>query len=229
MNASPYFGFEQLGRNPNFEIALNMSLEQLRFYCTSNELFRSICSDQEFWLERLRREYPNLIQYKPEVITWGQYYLDAPLINQLLTTPGIIISQNVNPYQVAQEIKSGNIKFVTVTYNGQIIGRILMFPTDRGSDVYQRAVNLLSSINPQFNPDMTVLEPMRFATPPHPRKSDVLIGRGGMSVPLALNIQILVQDPRIVNNLWNNLQVINMYDIESYPKGYFLLDKITHR
>lgn len=70
MNASPYLGFEQLGHNPNFEISLNMSLDQLKFYCTSNEQFRTICEDQEFWRERVLREYPIILPYKPLDISW---------------------------------------------------------------------------------------------------------------------------------------------------------------
>ena len=106
MEDFPYLGFEQLGYNPNFEIALNMSLDQLRFYCTSNFLFRDICGEEEFWLERLRRYYPKVIQYKPDNLTWAQYYLEAPLIDQILITRAMILPKNIDPYQIAQMIKS---------------------------------------------------------------------------------------------------------------------------
>ena len=42
MESSRRYTYEKLGHDPNFEIALNMPLEQLRFYCVNNQLFRQI-------------------------------------------------------------------------------------------------------------------------------------------------------------------------------------------
>jgi hypothetical protein len=218
MNASPYLGFEQLGHNPNFEIALNMTLDQLKFYCTSNEQFRTICTDQEFWLRKLRREYPKTIKYKPNGVTWAQYYVNAELIHQILSSK-TILPQKLNIYQIAQGIKNNNIKLINLVYNCKMLVNILMFSTDKANDVYQRAVNYLLLIDSEFNADNIVVRPMRFATTPNPKKSDLLIMRGGLSLELALTMNGLVQNPKNVDNLWNNLQVIHIYDIESYPNG----------
>jgi hypothetical protein len=114
------FAFERLGHGPNFEIALNMPLEQLRFYCVNNETFKYICMDQEFWLERLRREYPTLVSYKPIDMSWSKYY------NDLIT--GVI-----------------EVKTVEVAVGDQLIGKVPMFSTDKFIDITQRALDLLSS------------------------------------------------------------------------------------
>jgi hypothetical protein len=224
MNYYPYLGYEQLGYNPNFEIALNMSFEQLRFYCTSNEQFRQICSDQEFWKERIKRESPAAILYKPVNTSWAQYYSDASLIHDLLVTPGIIIPENMDPYQFAQEIKNGIIKTIVVVYNGQKIGEILMFPTDIEIDVTRRAINLLSLVNPNYDRDTTKMDHMKFATANTNIKEDVLIRNPPAStLRYYLNSNSRrnrsVQDPGLQQNqfdLWNNLQVINMYDLRFY-------------
>jgi hypothetical protein len=130
MNTS-YLGYEQLGYGPNFEIALNMPFEQLRFYCVSNELFRSICSDQEFWLQRLQREYSVLIQYKPIDQTYAQYYND---------------------------LKIGNVKFVPVVYIDRTIGIIPMFTTDKLNNVNQRAIDLFLSKGFNVDPAETYIQ-----------------------------------------------------------------------
>jgi hypothetical protein len=110
---------ELLGYGPNFNIALNMSLDQLKFYCTSNELFRSICSNQEFWLQRLQNEYPKIIQYKPFDMSYGQYYT--------------ILAED-------------KMKIILVTYHDHSIGSIPMFSTDDLKDLVKR-VNDLSPIS----------------------------------------------------------------------------------
>ena len=162
MNSS-YLGFERLGHNPNFEIALNMTLDQLRFYCTSNKQFRTICMDQEFWLEKFRREFPEIIQYKPENMTWAQYYSDiTPLMYTIINTHGLL--QNMTAYDTAQEVKRGNRKIVFVGYNGRIVGGIFMVTTDTLIGVNQKAINLLLLMNVQFDLDHTKYEDMKLAT-----------------------------------------------------------------
>lgn len=220
MNASPYFGFEQLGRSPNFEIALNMSLEQLRFYCTSNEVFRPICMDQEFWLERLRREYPRTISYKPVNITWAQYYLEAPIINQLLSITGLTIPEDMNLYQVAQELEYSSIKIVFVAYNGQIIGAILMFPTDALIDVSKRAFNLLLPVDPEFDPATTRMDLMKLATEPTTGYEDVIIESIPFRFALSMRIESVLNILDENHSLWNDLQVIHFYQRGLYPQGF---------
>lgn len=196
------FSYQALGYDANFEIALNMPLEQLRFYCVNNQLFKSICSDQEFWHERVNREYPNLLQYKPIDVTWGQYYLEAPLIYQLLIIPGIIITPNMNIYQVVQGLKNGTIKSIAVEYHDQIIGAVLMFPTEKNIDVFQRAFDLLISINPNPNPD-TVFS--AYARP------EINIGVITIQNLLAnQGHQRSVQGP--VYSFWNRLSMIVIID-----------------
>jgi hypothetical protein len=113
-----YFGYEQLGYGPNFEVALNMPLEQLKFYCVNNELFRKICSDQEFWFRRLQREYSTLIQYKPINMTYGQYY--TALVERI-------------------------IKIVIVEHNDQKVNIIPMFHNDDRGSLVERALNSLDN------------------------------------------------------------------------------------
>lgn len=120
MEREPYLGFQQLGYAPNFEIALNMSLEQLRFYCTSNELFRSICSDQEFWRQRLQNEYSDVIQHKPINMTYGQYYT---------------------------ALKERQIEFVDIVYDDKYITTILVLDGDSEEWVIQKSLNVLNSLN----------------------------------------------------------------------------------
>jgi hypothetical protein len=128
MEASP-FTYEQLGYGPNFNIALNMSLDQLKFYCVNNELFRKICSNQDFWLQRLQNEYPTLINDKPFDMTYGQYY--------------IYLKER---------------KFISVAYNNQIVGEIEVHPGDNLKDVYDKALFTISSINPNVSDrDYTIL------------------------------------------------------------------------
>jgi hypothetical protein len=125
MNPS-YPEHEQLGYNANFEIALHLPFENLKTYCVSSDLFRSICSNQEFWRQRLQNDAPNAVQYKPNDMTYGQYYT---------------------------ALAENSIKTVYVLYNGRDIGSIPMFPTDtKDIDVYERALDLLHSkgINPNL-------------------------------------------------------------------------------
>jgi hypothetical protein len=161
MEVSP-FGYEQLGYEPNFEIALNMSLEQLRFYCTSNELFRSICSDQEFWNQRLQNEYPDTIQYKPINMTYGQYY--------------ILLAE-------------GKIKFITIVYNNKIIGDIPVFPSDTRSNVFRRLIDIMSSIYPDFDPNTTSVTLMYFTKTEDPHLEIATVhSRGGLVRQLEFEI-----------------------------------------
>ena len=150
------YSYQALDYVPNYEIALNMSLDQLKFYCTSNEVFNKICTTDEFWHERVIRYHPKLLPYKPLNVSWAQYYIQAAGINQLLTTSGIVIPQDMNLYQVAQGVNNGTIKWIVVVYKDQVIGAILMFPTDKHRDVYQRAVDLLKTIDPNFDPNIRV-------------------------------------------------------------------------
>lgn len=230
MNASSNYRYEQLGHNPNFEIALNMPLEQLRFYCINNELFKSICKDQEFWRERLRREYPNIIQYKPEDITWGQYYLQAPLIYQLVTTPGIFINYK-NPaqvskvFEIAERIKNGTIKIIVVLYNDEIIGKILMFPSDKEMDVYMRAATLLYTLNPAIDFNTTILEPMRFRPKEYRTKENHLVGKEGYIQDVINNSNWrddVYEFTQFEDSLFDKLQVINMYQGGFYTEGEYL-------
>jgi hypothetical protein len=131
MEVSP-FTYEQLGYGPNFNIALNMSLEQFKFYCVSNELFRKICSNQDFWLQRLQNEYPTLIQNKPVNMTYGQYYI----------------------YLKGR-------KFIAVAYNNQIVGTIQVQPKDYSGDVYDKALAIIKSIDPNAS-DRYVVALLKF-------------------------------------------------------------------
>jgi hypothetical protein len=148
MEPEYYFGYQQLGHDPNFEIALNMPLEQLKFYCVNNDLFRSICTNQEFWKQRLQNEHPEIIQYKPENMTYGQYYT---------------------------ALEEGKIKFIEVAYNNQLIGDVLVFPTDTRGNVMRRLVNIMFSMYPDFDPNTARLQLLYFkkTANPHLETSDV--------------------------------------------------------
>jgi hypothetical protein len=190
---------ELLGYGPNFNIALNMPLEQLKFYCISNELFRKICSDQEFWIERLRREYLTLIQYKPVDMTYGQYYTG---------------------------LETKNIKIVYVAYNARLIGVIPMFSTDMMGDVFQRAVDLLKVIDPTFDPSETFLDSMQFGTTPSAKYGEVTIRHGVVEDELKSRAaKRSVQKPWLDWNyiqgptFWNDLEIISMFSTELYPEG----------
>jgi hypothetical protein len=174
---------ENLGYDPNFNIALNMPLDQLRFYCVNNDLFRRICMNQEFWLQRLQREYPKLIQYKPIDMTWAQYY------NGLATD---------------------NIRIVYVAYEGQIIGAVLMFHDDVRYNVNDRVIDLLSSKNININNPKLILDLMSFATIPNSKFLDVLVYRTNFqTLPTdPFNPRPVTRFPN--NNLWDSLKVINI-------------------
>jgi hypothetical protein len=199
-----YLGYQHLGYGPNFNIALNMSLDQLKFYCTSNELFGSICMNQEFWLERIRREYPITIPYKPENVTWSQYYFDAPIVNDLLIYP-TIIPENVNIYDVAQDIKNGTIKLVYVTYKGEKIGKILMINRETVSHVVASAIKLLTFNNLSFDASTQVFL-TKFATSDVPR--DVGITGGNIKKMLNSNMSVNGIFGYTNRSLWNDLEVI---------------------
>jgi hypothetical protein len=124
MNPS-YPEHEQLGYNANFQIALSLPFKKLKIYCVSSDLFRSICSNQEFWRIRLQNDFSNAVQYKPNDMTYGQYY--TALVEK-------------------------RIKSIQVTYNDKYIGYIPMFPTDLSdNDLYKRSIGLLYSKNINFD------------------------------------------------------------------------------
>ena len=116
--------YERLGYDTNYEIALNMSIEQLRFYCVSNPLFNKICNTQKFWLDRLQFEYPITIPYKPIDMSYIQYYFN---------------------------IVKKNIKLINLVYNYTIIGDVPVFTTDTFKSVAQRVIKIISSKNPNFD------------------------------------------------------------------------------
>jgi hypothetical protein len=198
MESSPYLGFEQLGRNSNFEVALGMPLDQLRFYCVNNEQFRQICMDQEFWRRRLEIRYPDVIQYKPTDMNWAQYYN-------------------------AIEAGTLNIKVVRVAYNGRIVGTVVMFPNDTDIGMAQKAVNLLTSLGITFNPATTEMDMMKLATRPNDTYLDVVIEGGNIRGALGLQIPGQIVRPVVPNSvqspwgqafptgLWGNLQVIHVF------------------
>jgi hypothetical protein len=209
MESSPYLGFEQLGRNTNFEIALGMPLDQLKFYCVNNEQFRQICMDQEFWRQRLEIRYPDAIQYKPADMSWAQYY---------------------------NGIENGtlNIKVVRVAYNGRIVGAIVMFPNDTDIGIAQKAVNLLASLGVTFDPATTEMDMMKLATGPNDTYLDVVIKGGNIRGALGLPIPgVRVRPPlphsvqapwgqKYPTGLWGNLQVIHVFSegLYSYEPDY---------
>jgi hypothetical protein len=178
---------ENLGYGFNFNIALNMSLEQLRFYCTSNELFKRICSNQEFWLQRLQREYPDIIKYKPIDMTWSQY---------------------------STGLESGNIKVVYVVYNGEMIGKILMFSTDRMTDVYSRAINLLS-IEPNIDPTSIYISASTFATNSDSNYLDLDEAELTTTVKRALKDPLYQQSVQRIwcdNSFFNDLEIMSIFN-----------------
>jgi hypothetical protein len=177
----PYLGYEQLGYGANFNIALNMPLEQLKFYCVSNELFRKICSDQEFWHQRLQNEYPNSIQYNPENMTYGQYY---------------------------NSLNEGIIKTVVVIYVDKILGSIPMFSADTQGDIYQRAINKLIAKNINFDPNKTSVQPVKLQDAKNIDSPGYILGVPH-TVARALNMRVPVRN--WVNDwasIWDNINVI---------------------
>lgn len=203
MNSSPYLGYQQLGRDPNFELALSIPFDQLRFYCTSNDVFRNICMNQDFWFRRLQREYSTLIPYKPIDLNWMQYY------NALATE---------------------QIKIVRVAYNGQIVGLIPMFTNDQIINVNQRAIDLLISMGINLDPNGTKFEDMKLVTPNMelvPSAFSIweqaIIEFGDITDVLsrmAGNDSVHSNfSPDDILTFWDNLGIIHIYQKGLYP-GY---------
>ena len=137
----------------------------------------------------------------------------------MLTTPGIIISEKF-AYQLAQEIKNGEVKTIVVVNDGQAIGAVLMFPTDEPIDVYQRAIILVSSVNPNFDPTTTLLEPMRFASTENTRRKEgILLGVH----PYIIHILNMPRTGRTVQfrHLWDELKVIYIHEPKIYQREDF--------
>jgi hypothetical protein len=125
----------ELGFDINFEIALNMTIDQLVFFCINNEIFKEVCKCDNFWLRYLQFDYPKLISYKPIDLNYGQYYY---------------------------YLKNETIKVIDVGYNCKIVGSIPMFKTDTINDVNMRSINLVSNMGITLDTNNTFIENMSF-------------------------------------------------------------------
>lgn len=56
------------------EILLNLPLYELKYLCRSNKQVNIICHNEDFWRERFKRDYPSLVNLKPNNSTWSTYY-----------------------------------------------------------------------------------------------------------------------------------------------------------
>jgi hypothetical protein len=172
---------EQLGYGPNFNIALHMSLDQLKFYCVRNELFKSICSNQEFWLQRLRCEYSSLIQYKPEDMTYGQYYTE-----------------------LAEERR----KFVDVFFSGNNIGKILTLSSDRIKDVANKVYDLFLLLDYQCDLEKLLII---FTKSKVEEAGKINIRLYGSKLEYSLkNIRIICDHTSKRYNLWKDFENIEI-------------------
>lgn len=57
-----------------FQILLSLDYPSLMNYCSVNSVISSICSDEYFWSQKLLQDYPQLLNSKPEDLTFANYY-----------------------------------------------------------------------------------------------------------------------------------------------------------
>jgi hypothetical protein len=192
MEPSSYFNFPTLGGDPIFEIALNMPFEQLRLRCIYDQNLKSICMNQEFWLQRLKREYLKLLSYKPVDMNYFQYY---------------------------NALETKSIKFVNVGYNGKIIGLIPMYTTDLISTVNSRAIDLVSSMG--LNLDDAKLDDMVFLKHPGEWANVTLEGYPINKSPIGYipneSVYYKYEYEEGMPTFWDSLEVISIYQTKLYP------------
>jgi len=71
-------------KDPTYIIASKLDIITLSNLCLTNIKLSSICNDDKFWLLKLTIDYPNDLNFKPEVLPWKVYYRDI-LTLEILT------------------------------------------------------------------------------------------------------------------------------------------------